>query len=282
MFNMSIRILAFILGLLVAVVSADTSVYQTALILGGDVNETLYVVSTLQSYSSPYQTIIFPKTGGYLPTLENTTSTTGNYGLIIILEDVSYDYGGTRGWDSALTTDQWDALYAYQTKYGVRMIQLNVSPYLLEGVAPANGSNGTAFGCCTSEEQYISLINDFPMAGLRAGNLSTLSLYHSPAVVTDPSTITPILKFVTNSEFDQETVAGVIKNWGNGREEIDLFITGDISLLTTAYLGHLWFTWGYRGLYSGFRRVYFNTQVDDMFLAIDLHKDTPNPQGTPL
>ena len=46
---------------------------------------------------------------------------------------VSYDYGGTTGFQSALTNDQWNQLYAYQLAFGVRMVQYDVYPGPLYG-----------------------------------------------------------------------------------------------------------------------------------------------------
>ena len=41
-------------------------------------------------------------------------------------------------------------------------------------------------------------------------------------------------------------------------------------------LQHVWINWITRGLYVGFRRIYLNTQVDDMFLETPLY--TPSGQ----
>lgn len=40
-------------------------------------------------------------------------------------------------------------------------------------------------------------------------------------------------------------------------------------------LQHAWITWVTRGLYVGFKRIYLNTQVDDMFLETPMYR----PQG---
>jgi hypothetical protein len=37
-------------------------------------------------------------------------------------------------------------------------------------------------------------------------------------------------------------------------------------------LQHAWITWVTRGLYVGFRRIYLNTQVDDMFLETPMYR----------
>jgi hypothetical protein len=40
---------------------------------------------------------------------------------------------------------------------------------------------------------------------------------------------------------------------------------------TSTFLSHAWVHWMTRGLYMGFRRVYFSTQVDDMFLESPIY-----------
>jgi hypothetical protein len=79
------------------------------------------------AYGIPHEVVIVPQAGITLPTL-NTSATTGTYGGIVVLDEVSYDYGGTIGWTSALTTDQWNTLYNYQITFGVRMVRINVYP----------------------------------------------------------------------------------------------------------------------------------------------------------
>jgi hypothetical protein len=251
-----------ILVLFVSVVASTNSVYQTALVIATDDGTADQAVTTLQSYGMQYQVLNVPSTGTSLPSLETISGSNNmaNFGLLIVISQVSYDYGGTIGWASALTDTQWNALYAYQTKYKVRMIQLNVYPGAIEGTAIVPGSDPN--GCCDTEEQLASLIDTsfIPTAGLRSSPLSTLGLWHFPAVITDPTTVTPFLRFGTNSFFPAESVAGVTKIYSDGREEMGFFIGGGSWSRTTIYLGHVWFHWGYRGLYSGFRRVYLGTQ----------------------
>jgi hypothetical protein len=83
--------------------------------------------SGFNAYGIPSQLVIVPQAGITLPVL-NSTATNGNYGGFVILDEVSYDYGGTIGWASAITTDQWNQLYAYQVAFGVRMVRINVYP----------------------------------------------------------------------------------------------------------------------------------------------------------
>jgi hypothetical protein len=237
--------------------SSCQSVYQTALVIASDDNTAAQATSILQGYGAPYVLLAVPQAGISLPSLESTSieSSIGNFGLIIIIGQVSYNYGGSIGYASALTSAQLDALYAYQTKYNIRMIQLGVYPTAIDGMDVIAG------GCC-SDEQYVRLTNTsiVPTAGLKIANLSTLNMYHYPAKVTNSSGITPFLTFAANSEFASESIGGVIKVYSTGREEMSFFISGGAWSLTSQYLAHIWFTWGYRGLYGGYRRVHFSTQ----------------------
>lgn len=270
--------LLFVLGwLTIGLAAEEVTVYQTALVIAPNINETDYVVTTLQGYDAPYEILLVPQAGITLPTLEGSNG--GNYGAIIVIDQVSYDYGGTIGWRSAFTDDQLNALYAYQVKYNVRMVQWNIYPEAIPGVTIVNGTNSSSDGCCNVEEQYVSLYNDYPLGGLMAGNLSTLNIWHYPAQITDPTSVKPFLKFWVNNEYAEETVAGITKVWPDGREEMDFFLAGGSNLLTSAYLGHVWFQWAYRGLFNGYRRVYLSTQIDDVLLTTVLHQIAVDPQG---
>jgi hypothetical protein len=194
--------------------------------------------------------------GVSLPTLEMVdakNNSVGNFGLIIIIGLVSYDYGGTLGWQSAITTDQFTSLYNYQTKYGVRMIQLDSYPGNFPDMAVAPGPSG---GCCDTDEQFVNIIDPtmFPTAGVKSAPVSTIGLWHYPAIITDPTNNTAFLEFSANTEYATSTVAGVIQNI-RGREQMVIFLEGGTWSLTTNFLAHTWFHWGYRGIYNGYRRV---------------------------
>jgi hypothetical protein len=252
-------------------VARTTSVFQTTLVFATNPTDADQAISILKGYGAPYELFLVPETGFKLPTLETKTSCNepaGLYGLIVVLSRVMYDHGGDDGWISAFTHRQWHKLYSYQQKYGVRMVQLNTPPALVEGVEGVEPG-----GCCESEEQFVKLVDTsfIPSAGLRRRRLSTRNLWHYPARIVDPNThhTKPFLTFSRNSQFLEKTVAGVIKNYGHNREEMNFFISGGSWSETTMYLGHVWFTWGFRGLYGGFRRVYFSTQGTQILFSLN-------------
>lgn len=99
---------------------------STILVFARDADSAFSATSGLDGYGIPYQTILVPKEGVALPTL-NSTKTSGNYGGFIIVSEVTYEY--STGWASAITAAQFAQLYAYQTTFGARMARLDVYPY---------------------------------------------------------------------------------------------------------------------------------------------------------
>jgi hypothetical protein len=218
-----------------------TSLSETALVIAVSADAANEAVGILNGYNQPTQLFVVAQNGTDLPPLETISgsNSAGNFGLIIVIGLVSYDYGGSIGWASAITTAQFSALYAYQLKYNVRMIHLDGYPGNFAGTALALGPGG----CCSAEDQTVYLL-DTSLG--QAVNLSTVGLWHYPATVTNFTTTTPFLAFGTNQEYNSPTVAGVIQNLG-GRQQMVFFLTGASWSSTTTSLGSIWFSWGYQG-----------------------------------
>jgi hypothetical protein len=121
-----VQLLLTLFSLLLSV-RAATTVSNTILVLAKDAASGYHGTSGLAGYGIPYQLVIVPQAGITLPTL-NTSLTSGNYGGVIVVSDVVYDYGAPLGFTSAITTAQWNQLFAYQTTFGVRMVRFDVFP----------------------------------------------------------------------------------------------------------------------------------------------------------
>lgn len=226
------------------------------------------IASGFNGYGIPYSTLVVPQAGTTLPAL-NTTGT-GNFGSIVVHGQVAYDYGAS-GFVSALTADQWNQLYAYQTTFGARMVQLDVYPGSLFGT--------TAIGsCCDTidQDQPFTFTNTaaFAQAGLKANvPISTKGLYHYGATITDAATTTEIGAWVGNAALVKSTAA-VINNFA-GRQQMVFFVGWATEFSPASnILQHAYITWMTRGLYAGFRRVNLNTQIDDVFLQTNIYKST--------
>jgi hypothetical protein len=113
--------------------------------------------SGLQGYGIPYEVVTVPQSGGTLPVL-NSTAKNGNYGGIVVISEVGYDYSGS--YYSALTRKQWQTLWEYQEAFGVRMVRLDVFPSSDFGVSSLGGN-------AKDEPVTITNTTGFPTAGLK-------------------------------------------------------------------------------------------------------------------
>ncbi|KAJ4168868.1 hypothetical protein NW754_010799 [Fusarium falciforme] len=218
-----------------------------------------------EGYGIPFEKVLVPQTGFELPTL-NSSSSRGNYGGIVVVDSVSYEYSD--GWRSAISTEQWEKIYEYQINFKVRLVRINEYP------GPNFGTTASGAGCCAEGvDQLISLTDtsDFPTANLKTNaGLSTKGIWHYPATITDSNT-KQIAKFGPGGDYAEDTVAGVINTF-EGREQFVWFIgwAADWSQ-TTNFLQHAHIHWITRGVFLGKRKVHLSTQVDDVQLATGLY-----------
>ena len=117
----------------------------------------------------------------------------------------------------------------------------------------------------------------FPTANLKQGaTVSTIGLYHYPATITDASTTWEVASFGPGPGFTSRTTGAVVNRFANGagnREQMVFFISWASEWSSTStFLQHGWIHWVTRGLYAGFRRIYFNTQIDDVHLVTYLYE----------
>lgn len=110
---------------LFASLASAATVSSTILVFARDAASGSSATSGLIAYGIPFQLVLVPQAGITLPAL-SSTATGGNYGGIIVMSELAYEY--PTGWGSAFTTAQWQQLYDYQTSYGVRLVRLDVYP----------------------------------------------------------------------------------------------------------------------------------------------------------
>jgi hypothetical protein len=158
---------------LIALAAFSTSASADAGYIGGaTVSSTILVVARdqtsaqngaflgLQGYGIPYEVLTVPQEGiTSLPVL-NSSATHGNYGGIVVVSEVGYNYGDQ--YYSALTRRQWNQLWDYQTQFGVRMVRLDVFPTSDFGVASSAAGN--------VKDEPVSFTN---LTGIATANLKT-------------------------------------------------------------------------------------------------------------
>jgi len=227
------------------------------------------VVSGLQGYGIPYEISYVSKTGYQLPAL-NSSKTQGNYGGIISLSELAYEYDGGV-WNSGISTDQYNTIYAYQTAFGVRFVRIDAYPQPSFGTSPADAG----VGCCGADvEQLISLTNStgFETANIKTGaTMSTKNMFHYPAKIIDSATTWQVAKYGPSGVFTTDTTAAVVNNFA-GRQQMVWFGSWATEWSPTSnFLQHSYIHWMTRGLFLGARKTYLNTQVDDVHLTTTMY-----------
>jgi len=114
-----------LLTLYATLADAALSASSTILIFARDEAAATSGSYGLRGYGIPYEVVLVPVEGIELPEL-TISETEGKYGGFIILSEVGYDYEDH--WRSALTDEQWKALYDYQELFSVRMVRLDSFP----------------------------------------------------------------------------------------------------------------------------------------------------------
>lgn len=249
------------------------TVDSTILVLVRAGDKAYSVTSGLEGYGIPYEIAYVPKTGFQLPTL-NTSTSAGKYGGIVSLSELSYEYDGGV-WNSGISTEQYNTLYAYQLAFGVRFVRIDAYPQPAFGTTTAD----QGVGCCSTDvEQLISITNNtgFPTANLKTGaTMSTKNMFHYPAKVVDSTTTWQIAKYAPGGAFTSDTTAAVINNFA-GRQQMVWFGSWATEWSPTSnFLQHSYIHWMTRGLFLGARKTYLSTQIDDVHLSTDMY----SPQG---
>ncbi|KAF2686123.1 hypothetical protein K458DRAFT_363727 [Lentithecium fluviatile CBS 122367] len=250
-----------VVSILPQLIDATFTVNSALLILSRDPNATASGISVLQGYGVPYRVIDLSLPASGFPQL-NSTPDTGNFGGIVAVS--ARDYKGGDDWNKVLSDKQWQELYKYQEAFGVRMVRLNAWPNAEFGVQNTGGA--------VTADQPVAVTNgkDFATANIIVNaQMSTLNLSKYPAKITNTSIASEIAQFSNGSS---KTTAAVINKYPSGREQQVWFTAFDPNLTSSTLLSHAWIHWLTRGLYLGFRRIYFNTQVDDVFVMTELYK----------
>jgi hypothetical protein len=151
-----------------AVIGSTNSTFLVIVLASSSIFELATAKSGLNDYGIPFELLRVPNGNVTLPPL-NSSSTSGNYGGIVILSELSYSYVDTNGatiWTSALSTDQWNALFSYQISFGVRMVRLGAFP---SNSGEQDSGTQSLGGCCDYNVENYMTIHDtsqFRTAGL--------------------------------------------------------------------------------------------------------------------
>ncbi|MCS7003467.1 MAG: hypothetical protein NZ518_11515, partial [Dehalococcoidia bacterium] len=206
----------------------------------------------------PFTEYIATRTPGGLTPQFLANGNRGNFqGVILTSGSLAY-FDPSRGWVSALTDAEWQALWAYQAAFGVRQVTWYTYPtpdYGFDtGGAVVNGSaNPVDLTLTAAGRQTFSYLN--PANPLPIRNVWN---YRAPAIMT--STVT------TLATDGAGNALMLTRQFPNGRENLAFTADGNAFILHTMALGYGIVNWVTRGLFIGERQVYVTAHMDDIFI----------------
>ncbi len=185
--------------------------------------------------------------------------------------------------ESALTWEEWNLLWAYEAKYRVRQATFYTVPggwpdtY---GLAPPSAVVDTTLTPIQATLTSSSPVGSGNPSGrqvfadLKSTAPITISnAYTYLATAVGPS-VTPLL--VDASGY----LIASINNYPDGRKNLALTADGNASLLHSLSLGYGIVNWVTKGLYVGQRVVNLTAQPDDVLIADDIWSPSANSDTT--
>ncbi len=233
------------------------------LVLSADGNEpTLGAIRLALDYVGvPYTVWIARDRPGALTASVLSNGLQGAYqGVILATDSLVYSPDGAT-WASALTPAEWQALWDYESAYGVRQITWYTWPVADLGFQSPSAQNTsvtpltatlTAAGRTTFPRLNPSL------------RLTIRDAYTYLARPVSATGVTPLLVDASGNAL------AVARDWTDGRQNIAL--TFDSSMYTPhiQVLAYGLINWVTRGLFLGERHAYAGVQVDDFFFGNEL------------
>jgi len=263
-------IFAFI-SFVVGCLAADVQLGMKLLVLSTTKPES--VIRSLQSYSIEYDSLIYNYENplkGDLP-LYTQDNQPKYYGIVLANGVLSVYHKDTDSWGSILNSNQWNYLYEYQKKYGIRIVALDDTPSTEFGTAIFDPN---VWGVSSTQDMTVAN-NDiaksiFKEAGVKSSaSINTRGLYHVPSKISNDKIATPIINLQPNEDVKSESVVAVyIKNTYG--ERLSFYISFGEWSINSVMLNHLWISWITRSLYAGERRVTFTPHIDDVFISTGL------------
>jgi len=195
------------------------------------------------------------------------SATHGLYnGIVLATGDLTY-FDATAGtWQSALTTDEWNILHAYQTTFGVRSVTSYTYPEAAYGLTYAGFQDTLATpltASLTTAGQSV-FTNIKPTAAI-----PLTGAWDYFGTVNDPTVTTPL---ITTTVAGQTYPLASVTQF-TGYQNLAITIANNAYLTHSLLFAPGWINWVTRGVSLGARHTNIDPQIDDLFLP----DDTWNP-----
>jgi hypothetical protein len=187
-------------------------------------------------------------------------------GIVLVQSEVGYE-DPVDGWRSALDTDEWARLDAYELACAAREVAWYAWPSESNGLQLVSEFEGDAV-----VPTYLSTDGAPLFDYLKADAAIDLAgVWGYRAQVMDPATTTALL------QAEGGEALAVVHTRADGREV--LAMTFDSSQWTrhALLLEYGVIDWVSRGLFLGARRIYLTPQIDDVFIDTEIWGEPLNP-----
>ncbi len=187
-------------------------------------------------------------------------------GVILTTGDLNYSTDGGVTFKSALSQPEWQALWDYESAFGVRQATWYTVPvpdYGFGASTPVDTTTTPVLATLTTAGQAV-----FPY--INATNALTISnVYAYLAPVADASTTALLSDASGHALVATHTYA-------DGRENLAMTFDGNEFLVHSIALSYGVINWVTKGLHLGEMHTYIGAQVDDLFLPDEIWgKATP-------
>ncbi|MCL6647486.1 MAG: hypothetical protein K6U89_04055 [Chloroflexi bacterium] len=202
--------------------------------------------------------------------------TVGRYqGIILAQGQTSYSPDGGQSYRSALSEEEWQALWDYAAAYGVRQLGWYTYPTLDFGWTVPTAIDTTN--------------RPYPVEYTRAGReLFSYVAARAPLTLTGAYTFLAPLASPLPGEIQTATplitdtagnVLALLTTYLDGREVLNLSFDSNAVLTHTLTLAYGLVRWVTRGLFLGERHLTLSAQVDDYLIANALWEPQPSGQA---
>jgi len=241
------------------------------------------ITNTLEAYGIDYNSWDVTKFSSdqNLTTMLYDSGKRPVYYMIIIDGSLEIYNDESKSWESVLSLKQWNEIENYEATNHIRRVIVNNFPKpKVNGKWISYGDNQlvTQAIIAAHTNQAIKIFNDARIK--RSAPLTSEGLVHSSIEDPNDNRIIPILYFKPTDNISKKTLAAAILDKGDGREILSFFLQFNPDSLTCTILNHLWITWASRGLIGGYRRVFFNPQIENVFLSTRIIDETHDLNST--
>lgn len=230
---------------------------------------------TFLAYGIPYDHYSIKDKDGHFKEEKLPLYTKGGepryYGIVLSSGELGYEdeYGNYK---SALSSDNWDELAEYESRYRVRRVSLYSYPTDYLGVEVSGGNKG--------DKQLLKmtkLSSSLDPSVVDDSSIELENAWYYKAKIIDEKITRSFLEYA-----DDSSVAAVTTQYSDGREQLHFFFTQGQWIKASSVIAGTWVNWLTKGVYIGKRRMHLNVQVDDFFLATQLWNARTNAQSIGL